>query len=530
MKKKDTVLTLLKYLYFIITLSLGAYAQRNGTLFLEGFFELCTIFLLSNLLFDVNKIVARAVNSLLLLFYGIEITVLKLGGSYVTPIMLTNVDSLSALSGKTLIYLSYVLVFFIVLLLPLEKVEYPFCIVNTKKAAAAAVCFNLVIVSNIGSSPLISAVSLGKTLNQMRKMSKERNQLIQNDDLNEQRLEFSREEVGNYRTSEFEELPNVLLIFTEGLSQHIIDDSRGIMPNVKQYQQQALNFVNYYNHTAATYRGLIGQLYSSHQYDNTDTNSFISLQEIMSNYGYQTTFINPEPNNEEFTDYLNSMGFDQVISSDCEDWMSDRETYDLIFDTLAERTDKPQLISVYSFGTHVSLDRSEYLFGDGSDHVLNRFHNVDYYFGRLMEKIENAPNLNNTLVIFTTDHATYVDEDYLKAFSETYSRVDGFCDEIPLFFYYSGMTPEVVNVEGRNSVNLTPSILDYLDMDGENYFLGNSLFAEATDNVSMETVYSIPNQGWYITTYGDVIAGLTEAEREVFMAQITDYTKCAVSQ
>lgn len=79
MKKKDTVLTLLKYLYFIITLSLGAYAQRNGTLFLEGFFELCTIFLLSNLLFDVNKIVARAVNSLLLLFYGIEITVLKLG-------------------------------------------------------------------------------------------------------------------------------------------------------------------------------------------------------------------------------------------------------------------------------------------------------------------------------------------------------------------------------------------------------------------------------------------------------------------
>ena len=173
------------------------------------------------------------------------------------------------------------------------------------------------------------------------------------------------------------------------------------------------------------------------------------------------------------------------------------------------------------------MDRSEYQFGDGTDHVLNRFHNVDYYFGELMEKIASNPDLENTLVVFTTDHATYVDEDFLKAFADFYSRDDSFCDEIPLFFYYSGITPEKMDVGGRNSLDAAPTILDYLDMDGENYFLGDSLFSPRKDSISIDMIHSIPNQGWYVSTYDGMICELTEEEQQLFIPEIIEYTNLA---
>ena len=56
------------------------------------------------------------------------------------------------------------------------------------------------------------------------------------------------------------------------MSQHIIDDERNITPNIKELQSKSLSFSNYYNHTFATYRGIIGQLYSGYQLDNSDQN------------------------------------------------------------------------------------------------------------------------------------------------------------------------------------------------------------------------------------------------------------------
>ena len=527
MKRKQTIMMAIKYCYFIVIMCLGAYTKRDIVLGVEGILELCTIFILSNMLFNISKTVARAVNFLLLLFYGIEITVLKLGGSFVTPIMLTNISSLSALSGKTLSYVLHVVLFLLALLIPLEKVEISHGILSRKRISISLMGINMAVVTTLGSSPLTSALLLGNTMYQMRKMSEERNRQQNTITITDQSSKYYSSTIGDYRESEFEELPDVLIIFTEGLSQNIIDDSRNIMPNVREYQNRSLTFENYYNHTAATYRGLIGQLYSGHQYENTDTNAFISLQAIMSSYGYETTFINPEPNNEEFSAYLCSMGFDQVISADCADWMSDRETYHMIYESLIEETDNPKLISVYTFGTHVSMDRSEYQFGDGTDHVLNRFHNVDYYFGELMEKIASNPDLENTLVVFTTDHATYVDEDFLKAFADFYSRDDSFCDEIPLFFYYSGITPEKMDVGGRNSLDAAPTILDYLDMDGENYFLGDSWFSPRKDSISIDMIHSIPNQGWYVSTYDGMICELTEEEQQLFIPEIIEYTNLA---
>lgn len=174
--------------------------------------------------------------------------------------------------------------------------------------------------------------------------------------------------------------PDIIVIFTEGLSQNVIEDERNLMPNVNVFAEKSIQFTNYYDHTAATYRGLSGQLFSGHQLNNLDGNRLISLQNILSEQGYETTFINPEPENAEFTGYLENMGFDQVLSTECDEWMTDRQTYEFLLEKLTEgkQKEQPQFIAVYTFGTHVSLDRSDVVYGDGSSHILNRFYNDDY--------------------------------------------------------------------------------------------------------------------------------------------------------
>ena len=233
---------------------------------------------------------------------------------------------------------------------------------------------------------------------------------------------FYKDTIGNYISFPWQKQnPDVVLIFTEGLSQNIIDDERKIMPNVRMYEDRSLNFINYYNHTAATYRGLIGQLYSGHQYNNNDENTLISLQKIMHDNGYQTTLINTEPNNQDFTNYLKTFDFDRIVTSNNTDtWLRDDEAYELLGNEVKEcyENSKPDFIVIYTFGTHATFDESNVKYGDGKNGLLNRFANADYYFGEFMRNFENNEKYNDLVVVFTTDHCTYEDEDFIGRLSQ----------------------------------------------------------------------------------------------------------------
>lgn len=112
-----------KYMYFVFVLILATVARRDMLLFVTGSIELLAIILLSDWLLGKNELIGRILNFILLLIYGVEISVLKLGGTYVTPIMLTNVDSLNALNGKVFVYGTYIVLLIVSLLIPLRKLS-----------------------------------------------------------------------------------------------------------------------------------------------------------------------------------------------------------------------------------------------------------------------------------------------------------------------------------------------------------------------------------------------------------------------
>lgn len=321
------------------------------------------------------------------------------------------------------------------------------------------------------------------------------------------------------------EQPNIILILTEGFSQDIVEHPKEVTPNVAAYEEKSLNFTNYYNHTFATYRGVIGQLYSGHQLNDMDVNHLVSMHSILEDRGYTTTFVNVEPKKEDWTQYVHNLGFQNVVGDDATELkgmaetLSDRQAYDLLFDTVMEQNEagKPSFTVIYTFGTHLSLDSTDKKFGDGKDPVRNRYYNMDYQFSKFMEKYEKSELADNTIVIFTADHAAYVDNSYRSAFpgKKRKSRV---CSRIPFFIYYPGIRPQTVDVRGRNSLDMTPTVLDYLGVSADNYFLGCSLLSpEAND---FDVVFDDPDEEWW--TAGGQLTELDKSESTI-QQKIFDY-------
>ena len=85
------------------------------------------------------------------------------------------------------------------------------------------------------------------------------------------------------------------------------------------------------------------------------------------------------------------------------------------------------------------------------------------------------------------------------------NRVNSDVDEVPLVLYYKGITPETIDVEGRNSLSLVPTILDYMDVSVPNYFLGDTLFYYKENNNSYDTVF-FDNTYLLNTDYGNIVS------------------------
>ena len=321
--------------------------------------------------------------------------------------------------------------------------------------------------------------------------------------------------------------PNIILIFTEGFSQNIVTDERDITPNIRKYEEKSLNFTNYYNHTFATYFGLQGQLYSGYSWKLGEPNNLISLQDILSDNGYHTSFINTEPNNYQFLKYLESFDFDELISDAGEectglvDSISDGEAYEKLWKVVSDEaeSEQPFFTSIYTFGTHASFDSTEEMYGDGSNPLLNKFYNMDCQFGKLMEKFEESNLSDNTIIIFTADHCTYEDEDFTDTFPD-YDRESYECDEIPLFFYYKSMESGEWDTGGATSVALAPTILDYLDVSAPNYFMGTSLFSDIWTKSDCNSIFA-ESLNIYETSHG--IEELSDEEMDMIGERLDRY-------
>ena len=522
--KSKHILTAVKY-GLAAAIAIIAFVHTQAPAYLIGsLFELSIIFFLSDMLIRKWPRIGYVINSLAFLLFNVQQLLLNFGSTYLTMIMLTNLDSVQDLGGRAAEYIIAGITVLLLSFLPIRPVNIRH--VSPHNGLIAVLIADLLFCMTFAGaySPLYDYIDVAA----QAKQQADREAYIASQPNMTDKFYQPEINMGTAKPESLPENPNIILIMTEGLSQSIVEDEREIMPNVQKYENRSLNFTNYFNHTAATYRGIIGQLYSGYQNNNLDSNNLISIEEILKERGYYTSFVNTEENNLQFTEYLRSLGFDDVLGKDPDNWLTDKKAYEFLWDTVEKQgdSDQPFFTCIYTFNTHLTYDSTDKKFGDGTNAELNKFYNCDYQFGKFMRRFRTSDLADNTIIVFTADHCTYVDDAFTATFPDA-PRTYSFCDRIPFFIYYRGITPQEVDADGRNSLCLVPTILDYIDASAPNYFLGTSLFLSINNDASpYDTVYTEDNS-LRISTSGAAIQGLDPALDTEMESNINDYFAAA---
>lgn len=332
---------------------------------------------------------------------------------------------------------------------------------------------------------------------------------------------------------------NVVVIFAEGTSLKVI--SPDVAPNAYNFQKDCLVVKNYLNHTAATYRGLRGQMISGFQnlggfYQKNEglgqvkvdanNNAFKklikqqeSLPTILNKHGYETIFYNAHQVTNNLSHIMKYVGFSEVKGNPYinKPFMTDKELYDLLWKELETKqnnniaqqdgaTNKPFFLATYVLGTHEGHDSPDLKYGDGTNQYLNKFYNQDHWFGEFLEKFKNSELSKNTILIFTTDHSSYSSKKFMETFHTTSNY---FVDYIPFFIYLPNITSQnrgfEVDAHNRNSLLFAPTVLDLLGIvDEQNHFLGQSIFDDQVTN-DYEKIAVIGTGYYYLDQNNQVI-------------------------
>jgi lipoteichoic acid synthase len=323
-------------------------------------------------------------------------------------------------------------------------------------------------------------------------------------------------------------VPNVIVIFTEGTSARLLGcyggAYPGLTPNIDRLARVSMRVTNYFNHTAATYRGLQGQMVSGypswgggedsaawetgHSKEMLSSIHYRSISMILHDNSYKTYFISPHYDSVGLNTLLRSLAFDKVFSFEdvsrdvapgnklyfVEGALSDGD----IFNALHILMDKGTLVSpahpffigLYNFGTHAFLDimPNGEKYRDGSNAALNKLHNYDYALGQFLDYFFASPYAKNTILILTADHATYPEQPFRLAAGSDYRPL--FVDRIPLIVYDpTHELPSVYDAKGRTSIDFAPTLLQLLGIQsGENSFLGTSLFERGTSPIGFAAI------------------------------------------
>lgn len=340
---------------------------------------------------------------------------------------------------------------------------------------------------------------------------------------------------------------NVILLFAEGTSFECI--SPELMPNTTALFKESISFTNYYNHTAATFRGIRGQMISGFpmmggkqaigpEYNNLSAAeiqrklkdnppTIPSLPTILNKHNYRTMFMSPHNNNDRLGITMQTVGFQEVRHATDHRadavMLTDREIYDSIWKELENygKTDRPFMITAYILGTHHGFDSPDLRYKDGNEPLLNKFHNQDHWLGEFLKKFRNSKYAENTIIVLTSDHAIYPIPEARKIFN---INTGYFMGKIPLIIYHKDFAPRQIDADRRNSLALAPTLLDLLGIHDEpNYFLGNSLFCSSATEFER-----VAAQGKEIYLTGDdgVVERVEKISQNVnqkWMSELTEY-------
>jgi len=314
--------------------------------------------------------------------------------------------------------------------------------------------------------------------------------------------------------------PNVIVFFIEGLSARTFTDFPvlfpDLTPNLDSFRNNSRTMIvnDYYNHTAATYRGIQGTLggvyplkggrmhngqgWEEKKGEQTVQKSLPNLISILNTKNYRTIFFSPHLRHRPFTAFLNYLNFKDIYYAEKtlsllqlpeniaqkDGFLTDKNNLRGLTHYLKihENNGSPFFIGLYNFQTHSGIDvqPNDHHYADGNNEVLNNIHNLDACWGEFYNYFINSPYYENTILIFTSDHCHYSDVSFRKLAMNNPQYQPYFTDKIPLFIHAPWLNlPHNYSNGLTTSVQFAPSLCHLLGIqEAPNTFMGCSIFEQ----------------------------------------------------
>lgn len=298
--------------------------------------------------------------------------------------------------------------------------------------------------------------------------------------------------------------PNVIIVFLESFSSRLTSlyNPTQVPSSTPGLELMAKNpnttvFKKYYNASTPTITGLMAQLCSflpptGHEEITTEnrlrSHHLLCLPKILKENGWQyANYVTAVEKNFANKDTIfASMGTDEVygteelrdiVKAEPLSWgFSDHQLFPALEKIIANKKE-PYLTMLSTVDTHppFTIAQDMVYYGDGKNNVLNSAHTTDDAFRIFWEKFVSSTAAQNTIVIAVADHAIFPTAITKDKFPDVAGKLN-FYDETAFLMYVPNSTLPAEVDRYSSSLDLTPTLLQVLDLNIPNSFDGHSIF------------------------------------------------------
>lgn len=291
---------------------------------------------------------------------------------------------------------------------------------------------------------------------------------------------------------------NVVVIILESFAKEYVgyfNPERNFTPFMDSLMEESLVFTDAYANgqqsmdaVPAIFASLPDLMTRPFILSSYSNNKVPGLPTALRNNGYQTSFFHGGKNGTMgFDGFMKTVGSekyfglneypkDRVLKDNDGKWGIYDGPYFEYFSNEMDKMQEPFFTSVFSLSSHFPFslpEGHENKYPKGEHPIMELVAYTDDALGKFFEVSKNKPWFNNTLFVITADHTAQPIKNYYKSKIGKYS--------IPLFVYspqgeYKGEDPTIVS-----HVDIMPSILDHLNIEGEYFSMGKSFFNPNSD-------------------------------------------------
>ena len=340
---------------------------------------------------------------------------------------------------------------------------------------------------------------------------------------------------------------NLIVIMMESVNEIFINPE--LYPNFYKMYSEGISFSNNYSprNSCATGNNEFSAMTGLYSIQNNctanvyrDNTYSTSIFNLFNNAGYRTSSMHDYTEAYYYRGTIHTnMGSGAYYGvqdlgipyyNEYKNWASDEDFMNVAMDiTLSEESDEPFMLWLTTVSSHQpynqsSVEGDKYLsLTENTDYpkdlrrYMSKLKTLDNALGILLEKLEAAGELDDTVIVIFGDHYPYGLKDTTINQVLDYDLDDYERERTPLVIYNSEITAEVVD-KYTSYVNLTPTIANLFGLDYDpRLYMGSDVFADDYSDLVVFADGSWKNNEVYynaatseVTYYTDEVMSIEE--------------------